>query len=161
MKLLLLLTFIGPNSFAKSVCEQQRTEISEDVVYEVSKDIPEYLKGAKITTTLSNGKSSTVPAEQFMLVKRKQYTVVGKNQTIVERNNCLTTGSKNNLILEARKDVKGLKTETVGSTSKVYSEKEFIPGVNYYRQDLYDLPIGAGLGVDSNGTVKGMLGIGF
>lgn len=130
---------------------------SSDVAYEVNTKTPEYLRGAIITVTLKDGSKSEVPAEKFMVVPRIQKTVVGQNK--VTSRTC--GGPKNILVGEARKDIQELETSTSGSTATVSARKGVVPGVNYYRRNLFDSPIGAGIGIDTNGTPKALIGIEF
>jgi hypothetical protein len=165
MKYLLILTigFFLNSAYAEN-CSESQTESSEQVVYNVSKDMPKHLKGATITITLADGKTSTVPAEKFMVVPRKQTTVLGENKTISKKLTC-SNGKKNSIIAGGRKDTVGHRVETSstpnGQQAKVYSEKDLVPDINYYRREILDTPIGAGVGVDSNGTLRGSVGFDF
>jgi hypothetical protein len=167
MKNLILVLFLlfAASSFAGETCNEDVDVRNEDVVYTVNKDMPKYLEGATITVTLANGKSSTVPAEKFMVVPRVQKTVVGQNVLIAKKVTCSKSGNKNLLIGEVRKDVTGHETKTEaipgGIQSTTSSVKEVVPGINYYRRELFDSSLGAGVGVDTNGTVKGLIGIEF
>lgn len=158
---LLVLSMVSSLAFAGETCSESQQLQTQDVVYEVNTNLPKHLKGAKITITLADGSTSTVPAEKFMVVPRKQKTVVGQNQTLTKKLSCTASGKKNILMGEVRKDVTEVETTTNGKTATVTSKKEMVPGVNYYRRELFDTPIGAGVGVDTNGTVKGMIGIDF
>jgi hypothetical protein len=142
-------------------CSESAQVETQDVVYEVNTELPKHLKGATITVTLADGKTSTVPAEKFMVVPRKQKTLVGQNQTLTKKLYCKVSGKKNIIMGEARKDVTEIETTTNGKSASVHSKKEVVPGLNYYRRELFDSPIGAGVGVDTNGTVKGMIGLDF
>jgi hypothetical protein len=163
MKNLILLTmFIS--AIASANCVEKKQTESKDVVHTVDTSIPAHLKGAKITVTLADGRTSTVPAEKFMVVPRKQQTVVGQDKLVKSVVTC-SSKNKNLIIADLRKDVVDIETETSaivgGVTAKTRTEKDLVPGINYFRRDLFDSNIGAGVGVDSNGTVKGMLGLEF
>lgn len=153
-KLIGLLLLIPGIVYAK--CDE--TTSREDVKYEVSAKVPEFLKGASIIVVKANGEASKVSAEEFMVVKRKATYVAGQNV-----NKTLTCSSKyrNNLILEGRRDYTDVSIKESGQTLNVYHEKEFVPGANYYRRELFDTRIGAGVGIDANGTVKGLVGVDF
>ena len=165
MKYLIIFTigFLTMNVNAED-CTESQTVSAEQVVYSVSKDIPKHLKGATITITQADGKTSTVPAEKFMVVPRKQTTVLGENKTISKKLTC-SNGKKNSIIAGGRKDTVGHRVETSsipnGQQVKVYSEKDLVPDINYYRREILDTPIGAGVGVDSNGTLRGSVGFDF
>jgi hypothetical protein len=159
--LIILLTLIASVSFAGETCSETQNVSSQEVAYEVDTTLPKHLKGATITVTLADGRSSTVPADKFMVVPRKQKTVLGQNQTITKKLSCSKSGKKNILLGEVRKDVTDIDASVNGKTATVESEKALVPGVNYYRRELFDSPIGAGVGIDSNGTLKGMIGLDF
>jgi hypothetical protein len=163
-KLFISLLLVVSVANAGESCQESESVATQDVVYKVNKDMPNHLKGAKITVTLADGSSSTVPAEKFMVVPRKQQTVVGQDK-VVSKNLVCSKSEKNILMAELRKDVKNIDTETTaipgGEQVTVRSNKALIPGINYYRRELFDTRFGAGVGVDSNGTVKGMLGLDF
>lgn len=154
-----IILFVSLNVFAGENCTEKSNVEVQDVVYSVDTTLPKHLKGAVITITKVDGTSSTVPAEKFMVVPRKQKTIVGQNKNVTVAKSCKSS-TKNLLMLEGRKDVKGLSVNTNGKTANVYSEKEFIPGVNYYRGGLIE-NIGAGLGIDANGTGKAIIGLEF
>ena len=158
--MILLLTFASAAHAADS-CSESVSESTQEVVYEVNKGMPAHLKGATITVTQADGTSSTVPAEKFMVVPRKQKTVLGQSKQTSKTLTCKGAEKKNIVFADVRNDYKGVETTTDGKTATVESKKGVIPGLNYYRRQLLDSPIGAGVGVDTNGTVKGMVGIDF
>ena len=158
--IILLLTFASVAQAADS-CSESTYESTKSVVYEVNKGMPSYLKGAKITITQADGTTSTVPAEKFMIVPRKQKTVLGESKTSSKVVSCKAAEKKNIVFADVRNDSKGIEVTSDGKTATVESKKGLVPGLNYYRRQLLDSPLGAGVGVDTNGTVKGMVGIDF
>lgn len=163
MKVLLILLF---SSLTWANCLEKEETSLEDVTYNVNTNTPKYLIGATITVTLANGETSTVSTDKFMVVPRKQTTVVGQNQKVLKKVTCSNESKeKNNILMGGlRKDVTELETETNGNTAKVYSKKEVIPEVLYYRRNLIGTKLGdlgAGAGLDSNGTAKGFIGVSF
>lgn len=159
----LILILISSLALAKD-CTETTQVSSQDVVHNVNTSMPKHLKGAMITVTLADGKSSQVPAERFMVVPRKQQTVVGQDKTVSKQVSC-KSDKKNLVIADLRKDVTGMDTETSlvpgGVQAKTRSERELVPGINYFRRQVLDSDVGLGVGVDTNGTVKGMLGVEF
>lgn len=159
----LILILVSSIAIAKD-CTESTTVSSQDVVHNVNTSMPKYLKGATITVTLADGRTSQVPAEKFMVVPRKQQTVVGQDKVVSKQVSC-KSDKKNLVIADLRKDVTGMDTETSivpgGVQAKTRSERELVPGINYFRRQVLDSDLGVGVGVDSNGTVKGMLGIEF
>lgn len=154
-------------SAAEQQCKQKRNVINEEVVYEVNKGLPKHLIGATITVTQADGKTSTVPAERFMVVPRKQKTVVGSNSVTVVTNDCVNDldVKKNTVMIEGAQGIHDIKTETTTGpgtvTAKTYVEKEIVPGIDYYRRQILDTPIGAGVGIDAHGKGKAFLGLDF
>lgn len=163
-KYIITLLLLVNVAYAGEVCEQDSTVNKEEVVYSVDTTIPKHLKGATICVTLADQKSSCVPAEKFMVVPRKQKTVLGENKTITKSINCSRTvevSKKHTVYADVRKDHKELEVTNNGSTATVESKKQLIPSINYYRHDVLDTPIGLGIGIDTNGTLKGAVGIDF
>lgn len=160
MKKILLMIILLPTISFADCSEIQATQVN-DLHYNVDKMLPNYLKGAKITVVLADGSTSTVPAEKFMVVPRKQQIIIGKSENITKRIMCKNSNKKNIIIGEIRKDITDLDVSSDGKQAHIESIKEITPGVNYYRRELFDSSIGAGVGVDTNGVVKGMVGIDF
>jgi hypothetical protein len=167
-KLIVLLFLATQQAYTSDVCTQEESKTNTDVVYNVNTSMPKYLKGATITVTQADGKTSTVPAEKFMVVPRKQQTVVGVSENTTKTVVCQGKRKRDpalSVIGEFRKDVTDITTTTSGPTTKVESNKELVPGVSVYGRDLLrisdKLGVGAGLGVDSNGTLNGKIGIDF
>ncbi len=167
MKAFILSMLFAVNSFAATDCSEVENVEAKDVVYKVNTDMPKHLKGATITVTLADGKSSTVPADKFMVVPRKQQTVVGQDKLVNKTVSCLTKDDarKNLVFVNAQKEYTGVETRTTavpnGTQLAVDVKKEVVPGLNYYRRDIKDSRIGAGLGLDAKGQVNGMIGLDF
>lgn len=159
MKYLLIL-LLSTTTLAND-CSESTEKQTNEVAYAVNKDMPKHLKGATITITLADGSTSTVSADKFMVVPRKQYTVVGESSSTTKTMTCKAKTKKNSLMVDARKDITGLDTETNGSQAKVVAKKDLVPGLNYYRREVMDSNIGVGAGVDSNGVVKAIVGFDF
>ncbi len=163
MKYIILTLLIANIGYAS--CKEETSQETQEVVHKVDTQTPSHLKGAKITITLADGSSSTVPAEKFMVVPRKQLTVVGENKTVKQKLTCSGKEKKNIVMLDAERQITDLNTSTeataTGVTARTRSERTLVPGVNYYRRQLFDTAVGAGVGVDANGNVKGMIGLDF
>lgn len=155
----LFLVFMALAASASDDCREEVNIATEEVVHVVDAKIPKHLEGAVIIVVRKDGVASQVPAEKFMVVPRKQTTVVGENKILSKRVSC-DDKDRNLLIGEIKKEVTGLETETSGNEARTYSKKELVPGVNYLRREVLG-PIGIGAGVDTNGTVKGLLGVEF
>jgi hypothetical protein len=151
-------------AYAQEQCSETEDLAKEEVTYTVDTSIPKHLKGATICVTLADHKSSCVPAEKFMVVPRKQKTVLGENKTLTKKVSCtknVDVSKKNIVYADARKDHQDLGTTVNGNTATVESKKGLVPSINYYRREVLDSPIGAGIGIDTNGTIKGAVGIDF
>lgn len=146
-------------------CLEKTVTQNNPVKYEVNKHLPQHLQGATITVRLANGQQTTVPAEKFMVVPRQQQFIVGESVNISKTLTCKTKSLKNSVIVDARKDFTGISkslSSTVNTqTLKLSSDKSLVPGLNYYRREVLDSPIGLGAGVDSNGTLKALIGLDF
>lgn len=159
-----LVFLMSMSAQAKELCTQDRKEIQEEVKYEVNKGLPSHLVGAKITVTLADGSSSTVPAEKFMVVPRVQKTVLGVNKAVVVTESCKGSGNKHTVMLGGRKDIKGhtveTKTTPTGAQADVYADKGLVGDVGLYVRKLVG-DVGAGASVDTNGTPRVFIGIDF
>ncbi len=164
--IIMLMFFVNVAQAAESCSENVNVD-TKDVVYAVNTDMPKHLKGATITVTLANGKTSTVSADKFMVVPRKQQTVVGQDKISTKTISCTNNldTKKNIVFVDAKKEYTGIETSTSvnGNTQQVTvsSKKELVPGLNYYRRQILDSKIGAGVGIDTNGQLKGMVGLDF
>jgi hypothetical protein len=131
MIVVFFILFVMTLANASDSCQESSHVKLEDVSYRVDTDMPKHLKGATITVTQVDGKTSTVPAEKFKVVPRKQQFVVGQNQVVSQHVIC-KSNSKNMLIGEVRKDVTDLDATSNGSTAEVHANKALVPGLNYF-----------------------------
>lgn len=165
MKLLTALIVLFSSVAFANECKEVSKRIVQEVVHTVNTDVPKHLKGATITITKADGTSSTVPAEKFMVVPRKQKAIVGENVVMTVDRTCQADEKLSTVFLDVKKLPSRIEsnTESIPNGSKATSTiyKEVVPGVNYYRRQMLDTPVGAGVGVDANGTVKGMIGLDF
>lgn len=150
---------------AEQTCNENVATSKQDVTYAVNKDIPKHLIGATITVTLADGSTSSVPAEKFMIVPRKQYTVVAEQVNTTKTLTCKVAGKKNNVSIGLRKDVVGLDKSTNaipnGIQAKVKEDKDIVPSINYYRREVIGGAVGFGVGIDKNGTPSASVGLDF
>lgn len=165
MKTLLLALLATTTVSANQTCKEDVNTSRQPVEYIVNKNIPKHLVGATITITLADGPTSTVPADKFMVVPRKQYTVVAESVSTVKTLVCNVNSKKNTVSLQMRKDVTGLSTNkrvlSNGNAADVDLEKDLIPGVNYYRQEVIGDTIGFGVGIDNQKIPSISIGIDF
>ena len=126
----------------------------------ISTDVPEFLKGAVIVVRLKDGTETTVPAEKFKVVPRKQQFIITKTEvkTITKCN--IGSAVKNRVSAAGGAGLNGsVKTETEGSTVKVTPGIGFVGGLQYQRKVYNNFSLGLqGL---SNGTGLLMIGLDF
>lgn len=166
MKNLLIATLIytGAISLAEAQeCTTTNSEIVQDVVHNVNKDIPKHLRGATIIVRQADGRETSVPAEQFMVVKRKQYTVAGQNRLVMSKLRCDKDQKKNILYVGAKRELTDLETKTnaVNKSAQVDSLKTLTPSLNYMRRKVLDSDLNLGIGIDKNSQVGGTIGLDF
>lgn len=141
---------------------QQKNEVQEEQV--ITTDVPNHLKDAKVCIFYPSGPNlgyHCVPAEKFKVVPRKQQRLVTKVKEHTERI-CKVSGKEKNLLMfGGRRDHKNLDTRVNGKTATVESEKGLVLDASYLRQNIFDSKLGVGAGVDSNGTLRGIIGVEF
>ena len=146
-------------------CSEKTITQTNPVKYEVNKNLPKYLQGATITVRLANGKETTVPAERFAVVPRVQQFVVGQAVNTSKTLTCKAKVNKNTVSVGMRKDVTGLSKQASvipnGQQLKITQDKELIPDINYYRRNVLDSHLGAGVGVDTKGVPRIQVGFDF
>lgn len=160
----LLITSIA-NADCKMVDEA--TQVSEKVE-DVNTSVPKQLKNATIIVKLAEGKEYSFPANEFKVVKRQQqFKLVEKStlqtklcvekQKIDEDLNLVAIGArKDHVAVDAE-----VKNTSSGLEATVSSEKNIVLDAQYIRRKVLDTPIGAGLGLDTNGTLKAIISTDF
>jgi len=163
MKYLIFLTllFFNINSDATDSCETLKDEKIETDVLNITTDVPKHLKGAVIIVRRSDGVETTVPAEKFKVVPRKQQFVVTKvTDTKVLTCKVKEPKEKNRISLVAGQGPKpGLDYETDGSVVTVKSRVGEVGGLQYQRLLTDKLSVGAQ--VQSNDSVLVNIGLDF
>ena len=155
-----ILTLIMSLAFASDCTDvQQKEEIKEERL--INTDVPKHLQDATIIIRTKDGRESTISANQFKVVPRKQQFIVTKIKEHTERT-CKVSGKEKNLIMfGGRRDHKDIDTNVVGKTATVSSEKGLVVDATYMRQNVLDSKLGVGAGIDSNGTLRGVVGVEF
>jgi hypothetical protein len=121
-------------AFAETNCSESAESSYVDAAYELTTDVPNYLKGAKITVRLADGRESTVPAERFKVVPRKQQflaKVIKTEKTV----SCITNTPRKNRVsvLGGHGAQEGLKSTASGSSTTVESNVGLVGGAQYQR----------------------------
>lgn len=137
---------------------KSQNEVQEEQV--ITTDVPKHLKDAVIIVRTADGRESQVSANNFKVVPRKQQRLVTKVKEHTERT-CKAGEKKNLLFVGGRRDHVDLDQSVVGKTGVVTSEKGPVLDINYMRKNLGNTPLGIGAGVDTNGVVRGMVGVEF
>lgn len=144
-------------------------ELCQLTSQDVNTPVPKELKDAKIIVRTKDGKEQELNANDFKVVKRKQQFKV-KEKIIsqscepeikiveVEKK---TKERKNIIMLGIKKDYTDISVQRDNGGVKVYSNKALVPDLSYYRRQIFDTRVGAGLGVDTNVTLRGFLGYEF
>lgn len=144
-------------------CIEESSTITQDVVHNVNKDIPKHLRGATIIVRQADGRETTVPAEKFMVVPRKQQTVVGQNKIVSKKLTCDKDQKKNILYVGAKRELTDLETKTnaINKSAQVDSLKTLTPSINYMRRKVLDSDLNLGIGIDKNSQIGGTVGLDF
>jgi len=159
---ILAVTLLSSAAKAQS-CSTDTNAVVSEVQEDVNTKVPKVLEGAKIIIRRADGKEEVLKAEDFKVVKRvQQFKVTERNVT--QKVTCNKDTQKNLLMLGGRKDHTDYDISSNGNSLTVQSDKKIVLDAAYMRQKLVhikQLPIGAGLGIDTNGTVKGLVGVEF
>lgn len=156
-----ILTLIMSLAFASDCTDvQQKQEVKEEQV--ITTDVPNRLVGKEICIRdPKTGVSDCFSTEKFKVVPRKQQRIVTKVTEHTERT-CKVAGKEKNLLMVGgRRDHKDIDTNVVGKTATVSSEKGLVVDATYMRQNVLDSKLGVGAGIDSNGTLRGVVGVEF
>lgn len=154
--LIMLLNF----AFASDCTNVQTTDMDVQTST-ISTDVPKHLQDAIIIIRTNDGRESQVSANKFKVVPRKQQHLITEITTHTERVCKVSGKEKNLLMLGGRRDHKNLDVRVNGKTATVESEKGLVLDAAYMRQNIFNTNLGVGAGVDTNGTLKGIVGIEF
>lgn len=160
MKYIIPVLLISVNVTADCFTNKQPEVITEGNKVE-RVNTPYKLKDATITVTTKDGKVYTFKSDEYMVAKRLKTTQVVTKNTL-EITTCVSKKDeeKNLLMLGARHDHTDVSVRSDGKTAIVSSEKDVVLDLGYYRKKIIK-NVGAGVGIDTNGTPKGMLGVEF
>lgn len=148
--------FLGTMLFADCDVTKASAEVTGE--YKIDTATPAWLRGATITVTQADGKTSTVPAEKYKVVPRKQQFItkeVTKSETLM-----CEDARKNRVSVIAGKGVKeGIKVTSSPGMVSAESQVGFVGGLQYQRK--LGKTFSLGVQGQTNKTVSGMLGIDF
>jgi hypothetical protein len=156
-KFIIFITLLCPTLTIASNCEttSQSAVISEQK--EITSNVPKFLKGATITIKTSDGRESSVSAEKFKVVPRKQQFIISK---IKQVDKMICTSDKNRLsVLAGRGPKEGLDRSSTSTTVTIKSRVGDIGGVQYQR--MVSDKISIGTQVQSNSSAFINIGLDF
>lgn len=164
---------VSATAFAKEECS---TKTGEQVVtgqLVIDTKVPKHLKGAVIIVRLADGTESTVPAEKFKVVPRKQQYLTTDTQ-VSSQTQCLRETEvekivkaeplRNRISVSAGKGPKGgLSTSRSSEKVKVETSTGAVGGLQYQRSisDLFDDRLSVGGQIQTNKSIMGTVGVDF
>lgn len=161
MKYTLVIISLFLVNFAHAeTCSTDTSSTTVDVLEDVNTKVPKALKGAQIIIRRADGKEEVLKAEDYKVVKRVQQFKV-KERSVVQKLTCNKDPNKNLIMVGGRKDYTGLDTTVNGKTATVESKRGLVMDASFLRQKVLDTRLGLGAGVDTNGTVRGIVGFEF
>jgi len=158
MKALLFSILLVFSGYAFADCSETTSAEAVDQVFELTTDVPSHLKGATITVKLADGRESTVPAEQFKVVPRKQEFIITRTKQTTTK--LCKDSQKNRVSLVAGKGPKGsLQTDRSGNKLTVEEQIGAVGGLQYQRK--LNERISVGIQGQTNETGSLLLGLDF
>ena len=153
----LIMVTLGIAAFGSDDCETTKSAEQAEETLEIKTDVPKWLEGATITIRQADGKESTVPAEKFKVVPRKQQFIVTKTKQS-QVTMCKAEQKKNRIsVLGGAGPSGNLKATTLSpSKAQVETGPGAVGGLQYQRK--LGETFNAGAQVQTNGT--GLLSIG-
>lgn len=164
--LILTLLVFSTKVFAQETCTVNEEVVTQEVKEDVNTPTPKDLEGAEIIVRTKDGKERVMKSDEFKVVKRKQQFKT-KERVVVQRVECQPrveireTRKKNMVIGGVANDYTGLDTEVNGNTASIKSRKGAVLDIGYMRKNLMDSDFGLGIGLNSNGILRGFLGYEF
>lgn len=145
---------------AEPVCSEENSQEVATETKEITTDVPSHLKGATIIVRTADGRESSVPAEKFKVVPRKQQFIVTKTEK-AKVLSCTTNEPKKNrvAVLGGHGAQGGLKSSQSGSTVEVESKTGAVGGLQYQRMLNDTLSIGVQGQTNKTGSL--LIGIDF
>ncbi len=145
-------------SQAELTCDVQVSNEEVSDTLEIKTDVPKFLEGATIIVRLKDGTETSVPAEKFKVVARKQqFVTTATTKSVVHMCND-NSSSKNRVSVHAGKGPKGgLNRSNDGKSVTVESQYGEVGGLQY--QYKFDNDLSLSGQVQTNQT--GLIGVGY
>ncbi len=156
---LLGMLFVSTGVFAADSCKEVSTVNSAVKSEDINTAVPKALEGAVIEVKLKNGKVYVFKADEFKVVPRMQQLLVTEYE-VTKTLRC-DSSDKNTLMLGIREDHTGLDVSATANAASVQSRRGPVLDAAYLRRKILDTKLGVGAGIDTNGTVKGIVGLDF
>jgi hypothetical protein len=187
MKKLLIasIVFMALNSQSQQICKTKKPckIVSKEVVSESADDVntptPKELEGAVYIVRTKDGKEHKMSAKTFKVVKRQQQ-YKNKEKVILEHIECepkilVKTVTVTKTIVKKERENRnivmlGVRYDFVridggasadGSSAYLEAKRSTVLDVSYFRRNILDSSIGVGVGIDTNGTPRGVIGLEF
>lgn len=161
---IIMLTFVS-TTFAEEACVEQVGQEQTTGQEVINTDVPNFLKGAMITVTLADGKTSTVSAEKFKVVPRKQQFITTRTEKTKVISCTTPSNYKNRVSVLGGHGAKGgLDTNSSNYPNEVdvSSKTGFVAGLQYQRAlPFISDRLNIGVQGQTNKTFSGMLGLDF
>lgn len=146
-------------AFSSETCSTTQGKEEAESTLEIKTDVPSHLKGATIIIRTADGKESSVPAEKFKVVARKQQFIVTKTKQTL-KTSCSTDPDKNRVSVMIGNGTKeGLDVSRTDNTETVESKVGAVVGAQYQR--LVTKKISVSLIGQSNKTALVGVGLDF
>lgn len=164
MKLFItFIAFVSMTAFAaEPMCTSDSSELRITKQLEIKTDVPSHLKGATIIVRLADGRESSVPAEMFKVVPRKQQFVTTEVEKLEVATCTVTDRSprKNRVsLLGGHGAQTGITSTQNGAIAEVESNVGLVGGAQYQRMLTERWSIGVQGQTNKTGSV--MIGLDF
>lgn len=133
------------------------TKSTDNQEIKESTPAPAALKDAEIVVITARGERYEFSSNAYKIVPREVKRVVAR-----ERVTCTQAPKKNTFMIGGRQDytdVHGYKVDS--STGVVDGKRGPVLDATYLRHNVTERGLGLGAGIDTNGTVRGIIGVDF
>lgn len=156
-KIIIATMMIFPMFVQAENCSTTSGEEKVEETKEITTDVPNYLKGATIIVRTADGRESSVPAELFKVVPRKQQFIVTKTK---QTDKTMCRPDKNRVSVMAGNGPKeGLDRSKSGTTVTVESRVGAVGGLQYQR--MITEKVSLGVQGQTNESVMFNIGLDF
>jgi hypothetical protein len=158
---IIALSLLSTTAFASIPnCKEEVGSLDIKEQLEITTDVPNFLKGATIMIITADGRQSSVPAEKFKVVPRKQQFVTTRTERSKVVSCSTNEPNKNRVaVLGGYGTKEGVSASSNGSTVSVESKTGVVGGAQYQR--MLDDTWSLGVQGQTNKTGSILLGIDF